>query len=1020
MAFDCFESRLKVVLCRYGRVVGNYPIPFIIFPILLTFSLALGGFYFTRNNDIEYLFTPTNGPAKKHRDELESFFPANYSGEFLTNRQTHVGRYASVIIYTKNESENVLAVDSLREIFSFHDNVTDTKARIGRNVYSYRQLCAKWKTQCVDPNPVLNIYNYTTQNVNFINISYPVMAGDIAYFIGGSLGGVQFYDDTSIVKSARAIVLFYPLKHSPNDLDEASIEFEEKIKDMALNFKSMKITVTLTVSRTLPNDLKNITLQMMPMMVLTFVVLTAFSVLSLMMADWVTSKPVLGSLGVISALLAVISTIGLLSFCGVPFIHLNIAMPFLTLGVGVDDMFIMIASWRTTPPRNSVPDRMAETFSEAALSITITSITDVLAFGIGAISTFPSVQIFGCYCGVAILFDYIYQITFFGGCMALIGRRERQNKHCLTYVKVLPKKESQSLSYRLFCAGGISNSTDCDDVVPDHLVMTFFDKYYGPFITLPWMKLVTLILYLAYISVAIWGCFKVSEGIQPRQLALEDSYSVDFYDAEERYFNEYGPVVQIVVIESENYSHSDTQNEIERVLFMYGENEYFYGTEYSTQSWLRDYLDFLDNAGLSYSDEDTFVSLLRSYFLTNPLYEHYKSDIALSNNTIISSRYSVQSRYVKNVKSVQNSLHQSRKIAENSRLPMIAYHPTFVFNDHFDAILPNTVQNIAIAAVAMLVVSLLLIPHPICALYVTLTVASIVVGVVGYMSLWGVGLDFVSMITIVVCIGFSVDYSAHLTYAFVISPRETRNRRAIYGLYLLGLPVVQSVASTIISIAALSNAKTYVFRAVFKTMFFGIFWGGVHGILFLPVLLSVVGPKNSKSPKPKAGEENESGEGVDGVLGQRQLRVWMKEHRLQSLEKQNQKKGTRHKLYYVNDKIDEQFQFGSDTINTTINKGTDIDTVCPLRSNEQSIAPPSPVVNSTTDNIESPKQFGVGSPPPNISSTSQECDHGTFANSVPVDGSSGTHANGLNGCVIPYQKSEFHNIAAIENKTEDV
>nr|XP_006813016.1 PREDICTED: patched domain-containing protein 3-like [Saccoglossus kowalevskii] len=766
MAFYFFERRLKVALCSYGRVVGNYPIPFIVLPLMLTFSLAVGGFYFTGNNDIEYLFTPTNGPAKKDRDVMDSLFPMNYSGEFLANRQNDFGRYASVIIYTKKQSENILAVDSLREIFEFHDNVTETKASIGREEYSYRQLCAKWKKQCVDPNPVLKIYNYTTQNVNFINISYPVMAGNISYFIGGSLGGVQFYGDTSIVKSARAILLFYPLKQSPNNIDEATLEFENKVTKMAAKYKSTKITVTLTVSQTLANELDDIIIRMIPRLIISFFILTSFSVLSLMMTDWVTSKPVLGTLGVASALLAVISTIGLLSYCGVPFIHLNIAMPFLTLGVGVDDMFIMIASWRTTSPRTSVPDRMAETFSEAALSITITSITDVLAFGIGAISTFPSVQIFCCYCGVAILFDYIYQITFFGGCMALIGRRERQNKHCLTYVKVLPKKESSSRCYRLFCAGGISNSTDCDDVIQEHSVMTFFNKYYGPFVT------------------------------------------------------------------------------------------------------------------------------LTSYFLTNPLYEHYKSDVAISNNTITSSRFSVQSRYVK---SAQNFLHQSRKIVKDSSLPMIAYHPSFVFNDHVDVILPNTIQNIAIAAAAMLVVSFLLIPQPICALYVTLTVASIVVGVIGYMSLWSVGIDFVSMVTIVVCIGFSVDYSAHLTYAFVISPRDTRNGRAVYGLYLLGLPIVQSVVSTIIAIAPLSTANTYVFRAVFKTVFLGIFFGGLHGILFLPVLLSLVGPNKSQSSKPKADEE--------GALGKRRLRMWMKDHRMKPSKKRCQRKITPRTVNNMNDNV---------------------------------------------------------------------------------------------------------------------
>jgi len=37
-------------------------------------------------------------------------------------------------------------------------------------------------------------------------------------------------------------------------------------------------------------------------------------------------------------------------------------------------------------------------------------------------------------------------------------------------------------------------------------------------------------------------------------------------------------------------------------------------------------------------------------------------------------------------------------------------------------------------------------------------------GVVGYMALWDISLDPVSMITIIMSIGFAIDFSAHITY----------------------------------------------------------------------------------------------------------------------------------------------------------------------------------------------------------------------------------------------------------------
>ena len=75
----------------------------------------------------------------------------------------------------------------------------------------------------------------------------------------------------------------------------------------------------------------------------------------------------------ISAGLAILSALGLLMYCGMPFVDLVAAAPFLALGIGVDDMFVMLAAWRKTDHYLDTEARMAEAFSEAAMSITITS-----------------------------------------------------------------------------------------------------------------------------------------------------------------------------------------------------------------------------------------------------------------------------------------------------------------------------------------------------------------------------------------------------------------------------------------------------------------------------------------------------------------------------------------------------------------------------------------------------------------------------------------------------------------------
>lgn len=72
---------------------------------------------------------------------------------------------------------------------------------------------------------------------------------------------------------------------------------------------------------------------------------------------------------------------------------------------------------------------------------------------------------------------------------------------------------------------------------------------------------------------------------------------------------------------------------------------------------------------------------------------------------------------------------------------------------------------------------------------VVLSIISICVGTVGYLHLWDVRLDAISLISMLMSIGFSVDYSAHICYHF-FTHKEVRfvislNNMTIYRyLYL--------------------------------------------------------------------------------------------------------------------------------------------------------------------------------------------------------------------------------------------
>ena len=62
------------------------------------------------------------------------------------------------------------------------------------------------------------------------------------------------------------------------------------------------------------------------------------------------------------------------------------------------------------------------------------------------------------------------------------------------------------------------------------------------------------------------------------------------------------------------------------------------------------------------------------------------------------------------------------------------------------------------------------------------------------------------------------------------------------SLYALGIPILQGATSTIIGVLGLAFAKSYLFVTFFKMIFLVITLGMFHGMILLPVLLSLMGP----------------------------------------------------------------------------------------------------------------------------------------------------------------------------------
>ncbi|XDV21748.1 hypothetical protein PO909_026772 [Leuciscus waleckii] len=829
---DCIERPLSLAFEKLGCVVGRHPCVFIL--LALCVAAALGpGFIFLHDrkaNDIEDQFTPVNGPAKLERAIVVEHFPQ--SEEFSQLRLASDGTYASLII-TGLQGENILTKAAFNDIIELDRQVKS----ITSGNKTFENLCAKTKGRCMS-NAILDIINYNATEIVSSNIKYPM--NNNRTFLGTTIGGVELKPNSSELTSAKAVRLFY-------FLDEKKEEKMMKnwldafLKLLSTSTEQKTVHVSYFTSKSRQNELETNSDSVIPLFSVTYFLAISISIVSCLRLDCVRTKVWVATFGVVSAGMAVLASFGLLLFCGMPFAMTVATAPFLILGVGVDDMFIMISCWQKTEVHKDVDLRLAETYKEAGVSITITTLTDVLAFYIGLMTPFRSVQSFCMYTSTALLFCYIFNITFFGACLALNGQREKGNRHWLTCMKV---PEASGNGGGCCVGGAYDKNTDKEFEMP---MDSFFKNYYGPFLTRVWVKALVCLIYAGYLAVSIYGCFELQEGLDLKNLAADGSYVGSYYHKEDEFFSAFGPNVMLVIKDEDfQYWNPTARKSLDLCLENFL-NLTVADSGIPPYSWLSAYIE-----NNEMNNETQFKSNLTSFLSQSG----FNQDVNFTNNQIHASRMFIQTVNILTAIDEKNMLNAFRETAETcgklqTPVDLIVYHPAFIYFDQYAVIITNTIQNIVVATCAMLVISLLLIPNPLCSLWVTFAIASVIVGVTGFMALWDVSLDSVSMINLVICIGFSVDFSAHISYAFVSSEKSSANEKAMDAINKLGYPIIQGAVSTIAGVVVLAAAKSYLFRTFFKIMFLVILFGAVHGIVFIPVFLTFLSTCRNSHEKTK-------------------------------------------------------------------------------------------------------------------------------------------------------------------------
>lgn len=937
-----FDKLIHQLFYRWGFFAYRYRSILLTGPLLLTAALGFGFIFIKEQTTIdpEYVFSPKNALWRYEKKVLSEHWPLNEQ-EFWPGKSYDYNGYVDIIAAGKKHDRfgrpNMLLIEYLDELERINQFIIHniTIPVIHNNIayeVDFTDLCMSYDWKCYMNEHITMLMpkerwgkfdtkfaEFTDEIItNEVKITYPIgWRGTEPIYFGALVGAPHLIDEDGHFDYIRAIRLTYNVRDEK--VGNVSYQWRKKVADYLSNTKhpaSEMLEFGMFHNESLPEGLQQVADTLTPKFAITCFILFTLCILSAIVLykpnnfitiDWVRSKPATALAGLFCPLLAIVSSFGLILWMGFLYNAIVNVSPFIIFCIGVDDMFIMNAAWHRTASEQNVPDRLAEMLADAAVAISITSITDMVTFGIGCLTTLPSVQMFCFYTFVGITFTYIYQLTFFTAIMAYSGEREGQGLHAVTMKPAIHSAKADTLLKKIFLTGTVQDTvigtsdplqlsaeveqkiiknekeekqdeqTTLNDRIRkkimgwkqslnkelpkskhrETIISKLFRQYYGPFLLAGLTKKVILFIYIIYLSLAILGCSMVKEGLNPKFLVLDTFYLSKFYTLMDETFWEEGLQMQVVV-----NSPPDLYNPEERQQFQKMLND-FENTEYTmkhnaTMLWLDAYDKKLEEDYEMFKipmpkTSREWYERCREWLISAGGRRLWEKDMVWgknqsepkSYNHLYAFRFQLGLRNYKTPTDHMRSAILMRNIAAKyAKFNVTTFHEYYPFADQYIELKPALIRNCLLAMLSMLIVSFIMIPSWCAAFAIAFAILSIDLGVIGYMTFWGVRLESVSMITVIMSIGFAVDLSAHISYAYVQSNGD-RNTKAINALETIGWPVFMGALSTILGILVLGTVHAYIVQIFFKTVFLVIMFSMLHGLVLLPIFLTLIVPETT-------------------------------------------------------------------------------------------------------------------------------------------------------------------------------
>ncbi|KAF2009672.1 multidrug efflux transporter AcrB transmembrane domain-containing protein [Aaosphaeria arxii CBS 175.79] len=624
----------------------------------------------------------------------------------------------------------------------------------------------------------------------------------------------------------------------------------------------------------------------------------------------VQSKFMLGIVGILIVLMSVSASVGLFSAAGIK-VTLIIAevIPFLVLAVGVDNIFLIVHEFERvniSHPEGSVPERVSRALGRMGPSILLSATTETVAFSLGCAVGMPAVRNFAAYAAGAVFINAVLQVTMFIAVLSLNQYRVEANRaDCFPCAKV-PRADSGYLN------GGIGHGTG-----EEGGLQRFIRKTYAPALLGKKTKVGIIAVFFGIFTAAVALFPSVELGLDQRIAIPSDSYLIPYFNDLYDYFDA-GPPVYFITKEL-NVTRREEQKELcGRFSTCHQESlaniieaerkrpEVSYLTA-SAANWVDDFFLWLSpdnekccldeknqpcfkgrdppwNITLSGMPEgQEFIDYL-SRWIKAPTTEDcplggaaaYSDALVIDEKqlTIPASHFRTFHTPLRSQKdfiaAYTAARRISKQISKDVDTEVFPYSKFYIFFDQYTSIVRLTGALLGSALGATLVVTTILLGSIQTAVVVTLVVAMTIASIIGSMAILGVSLNAVSLVNLIICVGISVEFTAHIARAYTFPSRATmeraprhrfrgRDARAWTAMVNVASSVISGITITkILGVGVLAFTRSKIFEIYYFRVWVAlVVWAATHSLVLLPVLLSLVGGKGYVDPESDGGLEQD-------------------------------------------------------------------------------------------------------------------------------------------------------------------